>query len=708
MRKAKKTIDTKIFYTIALLLLLFACNNSKKQNRLSKASSLYLRQHADNPVDWYEWGEEAIARAKKENKPLLISIGYAACHWCHVMEKESFMDTKVAAIMNENFINIKVDREQRPDIDNIYMNACQLISGNGGWPLNAFALPDGRPFFAGTYYPQESWINLLGQISKAYKEQNKEVLLQADALTGGIADTELPWLKKNDQPIAITQKVYHDLFDSIYKKVDLIHGGLKGSPKFPMPSLWEFMLQYQYLTGNKIALNATTNTLTKMALGGIYDQVGGGFGRYSTDSLWRIPHFEKMLCDNAQLISLYAHAYQVTGNDLFKNIVTETACFVDRELTAANGGFYSSVNADTDSGEGDFYTWTYDDIKKVLSNNQADLITAYYNISPNGNWEKRKNILNASYSPAGFAAISKISEKDFNNLLKNSKNVLIAERNKRLKPSVDDKILTSWNALMLKAYVDAYAVLGNQSFLNKALSNATFIEKNMLRSDGHLWRNFRNGKSTIDAFLDDYAMLAKAYIQLYQITFNKHWLSLAKKISDYAIANFYDDKEGMFYYTSAGSEKLVIRKTEMLDNSIPSASAIMAEVLYSLNVYFENDDYLEKSTLMLSKAAGKMETMTSYNTQWCYLAGLFSHGTYEIAIMGKDALAKNLELQKSYLPECLFMGGIDEESLPLLENKMPADKTLIYVCTNKTCKLPVEEVSRALQQISRHQHVAEL
>jgi uncharacterized protein YyaL (SSP411 family) len=703
MRKVKKIIVTKIFYTITLLLLLSACNNSKKQNRLSKSSSLYLQQHADNPVDWYEWGEEAITRAKKENKPLLISIGYASCHWCHVMEKESFMDKKVAAIMNENFINIKVDREQRPDIDNIYMSACQLISGNSGWPLNAFALPDGRPFFAGTYYTKESWINLLGQIAKAYKEQNKKVLLQADALTGGIADTELPWLKKNDQPVAITQKIYHTLFDSIYNKIDLTYGGLKGSPKFPMPSLWEFMLQYQYLTGNKMALNATTNTLAKMALGGIYDHVGGGFARYSTDSLWRIPHFEKMLYDNAQLISLYAHAYQVTGNDFFKTIVAETACFVDKELTNANGGFYSSLNADTDTGEGEFYSWTYNDIKKVLSNKQAGLITAYYNILPNGNWEKRKNILYAFYSPTEFASINKISEKDFNILLTNCKNGLLAERNKRLKPAVDDKILTSWNALMMKAYIDAYTALGNHSFLNKALSNASFIEKNMLRSDGHLWRNFRNGKSTVDAFLDDYAMLAKAYIQLYQITFNKHWLSLAKKITDYAIANFYDDKGGIFYYTSAGSEKLVIRKTEILDNSIPSANAIMAEVLYSLNIFFENNDYIEKSILMLSRAAKKMQAMISYNSQWCYLAGMFSYGTYEIAIMGKDAHQKNIELQKNYLPKCLFMGETNEENLPLLENKLPENNTLIYVCTNKTCKLPVNEVSRALQQINKQQ-----
>ncbi|MEI9942987.1 MAG: thioredoxin domain-containing protein [Chitinophagaceae bacterium] len=698
----KKTIAIRFFYTTILLWLLAACNNSEKQiqNRLSKASSPYLQEHADNPVDWYEWGDEAIAKAKAENKPLLISIGYASCHWCHVMEKESFMDTAVARIMNENFINIKVDREERPDIDNIYTNACQLLTGgNSGWPLNAFALPDGKPFFAGTYYTKESWLNLLGQISKAYKEQNKKVQLQASSLTYGIINMDVSLVKADSQTTVITQKSYRNYFDSIYKKVDPVNGGLKGSPKFPTPSLWEFMLQYHYLTGDKVALNTVTNTLEKMALGGIYDQAGGGFARYATDSLWRIPHFEKMLYDNAQLISLYAHAYQVTKNDFFKNIVFETTAFIDRELTAPGGGFYSSLNADTESGEGEFYAWEFNEIKKAFDDQQAGLLMSYYNIRQTGNWEKNKNLLYASYSPGTFAIANKISMNDFNNLLINTKKALLAERNKRIKPSVDDKVLTSWNALMLKAYADAYTAIGDTSFLKRALSNAVFIEKNILGSDGHLWRNFRNGKASVDGFLDDYALLAKAYIKLYQVSFDKHWLSLAQKITDYAISNFYDGQTGMFYYTSTASGKLAVRKIEILDNVIPSSNAVMGEVLFSLNIYFENNSYLQKSSEMLSKTAGKLESLTSYYSQWCYLAGLFAFGTYEVAIMGRDARQKNEEIQKNYLPKCVFLGGTDEENLPLLENKLAGSRTLIYVCTNKTCKLPVEDVAKALQQI---------
>src|SRR5436190_164714 len=469
MKAVTNIINGRIISILCLLFLLYSCS-IKKKNRLSTASSPYLQEHADNPVDWYEWGEEAITKAKKENKPLLISIGYASCHWCHVMEKETFMDTAVARIMNENFINIKVDREERPDIDNIYMNACQLLSGNGGWPLNAFALPDGKPFFAVTYSPKERWIDLLRQIAKAYKDQNKKVVMQAEALTNGIADTELSFIKNDSSLTTITPIFYQNLFDSLYKKIDTINGGLIGTPKFPSPAIWEFLLQYQYITNDKTALNAVTNTLTKMALGGIYDHIGGGFARYSTDSLWRIPHFEKMLYDNAQLISLYAHSYQVTGNTFFKTIAEETVAFIDQELTSADGGFYSSLNADTENDEGEFYTWTYDDAKKILNSNRADLIMFYFNIRPEGNWKKKKNILYALKTEDEFAKTNNIPETEFNDLLNTSKKLLLTERNKRTKPAADDKILTSWNALMLKAYADAYAAFGNEVFLKKALN----------------------------------------------------------------------------------------------------------------------------------------------------------------------------------------------------------------------------------------------
>ena len=693
---------------LTMLLLVYSCN-SKTKNHLSNASSPYLKQHADNPVNWYEWGDEALQAAKKENKPLLISIGYASCHWCHVMEKESFMDTAVARIMNDNFICIKVDREERPDIDNIYMNACQLITGgDGGWPLNAFALPDGKPFYAGTYYSRQSWMNMLEKIAIAYKEQNKKIIEQAEALTKGIADPEFSLLKNDSTAVPANKSSYQNLVDSVYKRLDLIYGGIKGSPKFPMPSALEFLLQSYNLTGEKNVLDAVTNTLTRMALGGIYDQAGGGFARYSTDSLWRIPHFEKMLYDNAQLMSVYAHAYQVTQNKLFKNVVNEIAAFVEKELTSPEGGFYSSINADTEEGEGEYYAWTYDEIKKVLDGPSFNSVTTYYNVSQEGNlpagqagWEKNKNILYAANTPDEFALTNNISPDNFNNLLLNAKKTLLAERNKRVKPATDDKILTAWNALMLKGYIDAYLALGDEAFLKKALSNAGFMAAKMM-ADDRVHRNYKDGKVTIDAFLDDYALLAKAYIRLYQATLDKHWLLLSQKLTNQAIKNFYDKRSGLFYYTAVGAENLVVRKMEVIDNAIPSSNAVMAEVLYDLSIYFENEDYGVKSSTMLKKLSGQMISGSVYFTQWCYLAGKYSHGTYEVAIMGKDAHKKNLELQRSYLPACLFMGGTDE-NLPLLENKMLAGKTLIYICTNKVCKLPVEETGRALQQISKQQ-----
>lgn len=689
----------KFFYLVIFSWLLIACNDlsDQKKNRLAQASSPYLQEHADNPVDWYEWGDEALQLATQENKPLLISIGYASCHWCHEMEKESFMDTAVARMMNENFINIKIDREERPDIDNIYTNACQLLTGgDSGWPLNAFALPDGKPFFAGTYYTKESWINLLKQISKAYRQQYKKVELQANALTNGIAGIEFSLIKPDTQSTVISQQVYNNYFDSIYKNLDLANGGLKGAPKFPMASLGEFLLQYQYLTGNKKALDAVTTTLTKMALGGIYDQVGGGFARYSTDSLWRIPHFEKMLYDNAQLISLYSHAYQATKNDFFEIIVKETSSFIDKELTSPEGAFYSSLNADTEDGEGEFYTWQDKELKQALDKT-APLIVSYYNVTPTG--EDQKNILYSSYTPYEFAVMNKITVNDFKDQLQKSKNILLAERNKRKKPTVDDKVLTSWNALMIKAYADAYAAWGDKTFLERALKAASFIEKNMLRSDGHLWRNYRNGKASIDGFLDDYSQLAKAYIKLYQVTFDKNWLLLAQKMADYAIANFFDKESSMFFYTSSASKGLAVRKMEIMDNVIPSSNAVMAETLFLLGLYFDHPDYLEKTTAMLNKTAGKVAGMASYYSQWCWLTGLFSYGHYEVAIMGKDAKEKNLVMQRNFLPKCIFMGETDEENLPLLENKLTEDRTLVYVCTNKTCKLPVEDPSKAIQQI---------
>ena len=698
--KISHSVKKGILYIFLLsLLFLYSCR-SKKPNPLSEASSPYLREHADNPVDWHEWGDEALQIAKKENKPLLISIGYSSCHWCHMMEKESFMDTGVARIMNENFICIIVDKEERPDIDNVYTNACQLISGNSGWPLNAFALPDGKPFFAGTYYSKQSWINLLKQVVTAYKTQQGKVNLQAQTLSNGISNLEFSALTDSTTDIASKAK-YQALFENLYLKMDHSFGGLRGSPKFPIPASIEFLLQYYFLYKDKRALNAATTTLTEMALGGIYDQLGGGFARYSVDSLWHVPHFEKMLYDNAQLLSVYSHAYQLTGNDFFKTIVQETISFFQRDLRNSNGGYFSSLNADTRDGEGKFYTWSSGELKaKLLSNYKQ--VADYYNINEDGNWKVNENILFALETPALFAQKNSIHPDIFSKQLEGAKQILLSERNRREKPSADNKILTSWNALLMTGYLDAYAALGNEIYLQNALATGRFLENKMIQKDGKLLRSFTNGQPSINGFLDDYALLAKAYIRLYQLTFDKHWLVCSQQLADYAIKNFYNPGSGMFFYTANQSETSVIRKIEITDNSIPSSNASMAEVLYFLSVYFDNEDYLAKSTLMISKVYDQLRKEgTNFYASWCLLAGLFSYGTNEVAIVGKDALIKNLDLQKNYLPLSVFLGSTKDENLALLKGKMSDTRTLIYVCTNKTCKRPVEEVQNALNQLTK-------
>ena len=692
----KQPVNSIIFF----LLVLVGCNNSdhKQQNRLQYASSPYLQQHADNPVDWYEWGDEALAKAKKENKPLLISIGYASCHWCHEMEKESFMDTAVARVMNENFICIKVDREERPDIDNIYMNALQLLSGEGGWPLNAFALPDGKPFFAGTYYDKKSWLNLLSGVATAYKTKYNLVQTQANALVNGIDSEEMSLIDTSLSNIKPTQAAYQSFYDSIFKKTDLVNGGIQGSPKFPVPAFTEFLLQHYYTTGNKDALKAATTTLKKMALGGIYDHVAGGFARYATDSLWRVPHFEKMLYDNGQLVSMYAHAYQLTKDPFFKNILIETLNFVEKTLAAPGGGYYSSVNADTEAGEGGYYAWNKKDFLRATGGD--GLLAEYFHVSETGNWKPGNNILYAANTPEEFATEKKISPAEFAAKLATAKNNLYNERDKRLKPAIDIKVITAWNAIMLKSYADAYAATGNEDYLLKARSLASFIEKNMLAKDGGLKRNFKDGKALITAFLDDYAWTATAFARLYEVSFDDHWMQLSKQLTDYAVNNFYNEQNGLFFY-SVKQTSLILRVTEISDDAIPSSNAVMATMLYKTGIVYNDSNYSNKAVKMYYAVIERIKRMPRFYTQWCSFAALLSSKSYEVVIIGKDAIAKNKELQQNYLPSSIVMGSTGVESFPLMESKSVPGKTLVYVCTNKMCKRPEEEISKALLQINQ-------
>lgn len=699
------------FLCILLFSIVFSCSGEKEkeikttENRLARASSPYLLEHADNPVDWYEWGPEALEKAKKEDKPIIISIGYAACHWCHVMEEESFMDSTVAKIMNNNFVSIKIDREERPDIDKIYMHAAQLLNGSGGWPLNAITLPNGKPFFAGTYFSKDEWKKILLQISQAYRNDKSKITKIAEDLTNGIRRTNgLDSINSTDS--AFSKRDYIALVDTWKKRWDKDHGGYKGPQKFPLPVSWDALLQYYYLTGNEEALNMVNTSLKNMARGGIYDQLGGGFARYTTDKEWLIPHFEKMLYDNAQLISLYSKAYKVSGYEEYKQTIKQSIEFVERELSNDEGGYFSSINADSDGEEGKYYVWSLDEINEVLKPGEADLISDYYNVKPNGNWEKGKNILYRRYSENDFSREKKLSYPKFLSTLNAAKNKLLEARRNRIKPSIDDKILSSWNALMIQAYIDAYTALGNPEYLEKAIRTADFLRKNSFKPDGGLWRSYKDGRKQVSGFLDDYAFLIEAYIDLYQISFDRKWLESAEKLTNYTIKNFKDNTQTLFYYTANDQSDLIVRKVEIDDNVLPSSNSVMAHNLYVLGNLLENREYLELSGKMLGRVSSEAIANPSFYANWIKLLGRKAFGAYEVAVVGEEATVKNSLLQKKYLPTAIFMGG-ETENLPLLKSKLVEGETLIYVCQNKTCKYPVSEINAAFKLLENYKNNTE-
>ena len=690
--------------TVIISIVLHACDsqtrNNTQMNTLIHSASPYLQQHANNPVHWQEWGPEALAMAKELNKPLIISIGYAACHWCHVMEHESFSDKEVAEFMNENFICIKVDREERPDIDQIYMDAVHLISGQGGWPLNAFAMPDGRPFYAGTYFPKQKWLSVMKQISDLYKNEFSQVETYANELMQGINNSLISEID-SDSELVYSVEQFLELKSQWIKSTDFKDGGFNRAPKFPLPSSWEFLLEYYYISNDQEALDPVIITLDKMAAGGIYDQIGGGFARYSVDSYWKVPHFEKMLYDNAQLVSLYSHAYKITKDERYKEVVEQTLDFIKRELTDDNGGFYSSLNADSEGVEGKFYVWTYDEFMETIDGTNKELIAEYFQVTQHGNWEDEVNILLAHISKEQFAKEHNLSRESFDSFLQVASNKLLDRRSLRERPSTDDKILTAWNAMMITGYLDAYLALGNEDYLATAISGALFIEKNMLRKDGSLYRSHMNGKSGIDAFLDDYALLADAYLKLYSITFNFKWLALANNLIKYTNQHFYDQSTGMYFYTSDNGEELITRKHELSDNVIPSSNSIMAKVLFKAGHILSQDSYLETVDAMLKQILDKAVNSGIWYSNWVSLLGMRIIGVTEVAITGKNHIKNSLELQCHYLPYSLFVGG-NKENIPLLKGRVSGDNNLIYVCRNKVCNLPDKDAKTALKTIKSY------
>ena len=691
-------------YTLCFLLFC-ACsqNEAKKGNDLINETSPYLLQHAYNPVNWKAWNKASLKEAEEQNKLIVVSIGYSSCHWCHVMEEESFENDSIAKTMNDNFINIKVDREERPDIDKVYMSAVQLMTGKGGWPLNCITLPDGRPIFGGTYFTKEQWSKILIDISKLYKENPQKVEEYAQQVTDGIKTSELITINKEEAVFKNEEII--TAVNLSKEQLDPIHGGLKGAPKFPMPNTLDYLIRYQYHFNDPEILDYIKQSLTKMAYGGIYDQIAGGFSRYSVDDRWHIPHFEKMLYDNAQLVSVYSKAYLQDKNELYETIVKETLTFINDELSADNGAYYSSLDADSKNEnkeleEGVFYSWTKEELKTLIKD--YELFADYYNINTSGFWEKDLYVLIRNRSNTEFAKKHNLTKKELKENIRSWKTTLLATRNKRNKPNLDDKILTSWNALMLQGYVDAYKAFGNQIYLKKAVRIGEFILNNQLREDGGLNRNFKNGKSTINGYAEDYATVIQAFISLHEISLDEKWLMLSKTIMEYTITHFYDPESGLFFYTSNKDPNLIARKIEINDGVISSSNSIIGNSLFKLGHYFYDKKMTKLSEQMLNTLKkGIIKTPFAY-TNWLHVMTNFTKPYYEVAVVGKNANTVAKKLYSNYLPNILISASDKESEIPLLEYKYLEDKTLIYVCVNGTCKLPLADVSKAIKSISRN------
>ncbi|MDZ7625293.1 MAG: thioredoxin domain-containing protein [Ignavibacteriaceae bacterium] len=665
------------------------------KNKLADESSPYLLQHANNPVDWYPWGNEALEKAKTENKLIIISIGYAACHWCHVMEHESFEDASVAQVMNDFYVSIKVDREERPDVDQIYMDAAHLITGRGGWPLNVIALPDGRPVFAGTYFRKNDWTKVLLYFKDLYQKEPETFDQEASKLTQAIKGMKVPGIGENTS--SFIKEELEESVRKIISYIDFTNGGTKGAPKFPMPSIYEFLMTYHFHTKDPKVLEAITVTIDKMANGGIYDHIGGGFARYSTDDIWKVPHFEKMLYDNGQLVSLYSNAYKVTGNELYKKVVYETLEFIEREMTDESGGFYSSLDADSEGEEGKYYVWTKEEVDNLLGES-SELFCDYYSVTSIGNWEGN-NILFITQKKEDLLKKYQIEEKLFDALISESKKILFDERNKRIRPGLDDKILTSWNALMLRGYVDAYSAFGEKSFLDAALKNGEFILNKMMTEDGRLNRNYKNGKSTINAFLDDYSYTIEAFISLYEVTFDEKWIYSAKKLADYVILHFKEKDSDFFFYTSDIDEPLIARKIDFSDNVTPSSNSSLALGLFKLSRFFYKEPYEEIANNMLKAIKQYAILNPTFHSYWLSAAIILTYPFYEFGIVGNNYEKEKEKIGRMFLPNIILFGGDKEGALDIMKDRYIPGKNLIYVCENRVCQLPVEETEKALKKI---------
>jgi uncharacterized protein YyaL (SSP411 family) len=669
-------------------------------NRLVHETSPYLLQHAYNPVDWYPWGPEALERAQAEQKPILVSIGYAACHWCHVMERESFEDEQVARVMNEYFVCIKVDREERPDVDQVYMEAVQAMGIQGGWPLNVMLTPEAKPFYGGTYFSPTNWVKLLENIAQAYAgEHRAELDGSAERFAQVLQASELEkYGAASASAATVNDEEFKLLAYNLGLRFDRERGGTNRAPKFPMPSIWRFLLRTHHISASQSVLNQVNLTLREMAWGGLYDQVGGGFARYSVDAEWLVPHFEKMLYDNGQLLSLYSEAYQVTQEPLYREVAFQTVAWVRRELTNPEGGFYSSLDADSEGVEGKFYVWTREELQQILGAEEP-LAAAYYNCIGIGNWEHGTNILHRRQSDADFAQAHEIEPHVLAKLVHSWQKQLLAARASRVRPGLDDKVLTGWNALMISGLVAAYRAFGESELLALALRNAEFLQQN-LRQGPCLYRTWKNGRATINGFLEDYALVIEAYLSLYEATFAEQWLREAETLIAYVLDNFFDPAEQQFFYTDASAEPLIARKKELFDNVIPSSNSVMANNLLRLGRHLENAAYQDLARTMLGQVQALVVKEPQHLTNWASLYVALLRPGAEVAITGPQLEDFRSQLSRHFLPNDVLAGTLETSTLPLLEGRGGTAETTIYVCRNRACQLPVHSVAAALEQLA--------
>lgn len=681
-------------------------------NLLIHETSPYLLQHAHNPVNWHPWGEAALQKALKEDKVILVSIGYAACHWCHVMERESFENIATAAVMNEHFICIKIDREERPDLDHIYMDAVQAISGSGGWPLNVFLTPETKPFFGGTYFPpirafnRSSWTEVLLQVAKSWNEKKHEIKAQAENLTDHInksgsfmydpikmGDIELNEYFKWDDA--------ETMFVNIMKTADTIWGGFGKAPKFPQTFTIQYLLQYYHFSGNQQALQQALLSIDKMLTGGIYDHVAGGLARYSTDEEWLAPHFEKMLYDNALLLLILCDAYQITKEIRYKNSIEKTIAFVMQELMDTEGNFYAALDADSEGVEGKFYVWDKTTVEELLGVDAA-LFCSYFDITENGNWE-HQNILRILQSSEQFAQEKNIDLDNFQDIINNCLKKLAFARSKRIRPALDDKIILSWNALMLKAIAKAALVLQNEHYLKTAVTNFDSITKNLTIdvATGEMYHTIKNGQPKFRAFLDDYAFYVDACIQLYEATYQVNYLEKAKQVCHFICDNFSDAESVFFYFTPIKQLDIIVRKKEVYDGAIPSGNAIMAQNLLQLSIIFDIPDWGARAGKMLQTIAPAAIKYPGSFGIWASLLLQQHKGINEIAITGNDFIEiANTISVNYYIPnKILMISSQGSETLPMLQGKAIDKATFIYICKNYVCKAPVTTIKEFLNLI---------